>query len=102
MLQRRTFLSSTFGPLAFSPWAARAQGTPPESETAVRQALSQFLAAWNRHDLAAWSEVIALDVHWICPNSNSKRSRDVVATDGSQRMRVLSSVSRTASSPAVG
>lgn len=88
MLQRRTFLSSTLGPLVFSSWAARAQGTPPESETAVRQALSQFLAAWNRHDLAAWSEMLALDVHWVFPNLNSKRSRDVVVTYGSQRMRI--------------
>jgi ketosteroid isomerase-like protein len=88
MLQRRVFLASTLSPLAFSPMAARAQGTPAESEAAVRRALAQFLAAWNRHDLAAWSEMLSTDVHWVFPNSNSKRSRDVVATYGSQRMRI--------------
>jgi hypothetical protein len=88
MLQRRAFLAATLSPLAFSPMAARAQGTPAESEAAVRQALAQFLAAWNRHDFAAWSEMLAIDVHWVFPNSNSKRSRDVVATYGSQRMRI--------------
>jgi ketosteroid isomerase-like protein len=50
--------------------------------------LAQFLAAWNRHDVAAWSEMLAIDVHWVFPNSNSKRSRDVVATYGSQRMQI--------------
>jgi hypothetical protein len=88
MLQRRAFLASTLSPLAFSPLAARAQGTPAESEAAVRQALAQFLAAWNRHDIAAWSEMLAIDVHWVFPNSNSKRSRNVVATYGSQRLRI--------------
>lgn len=88
MLQRRAFLASTLSPLAFSPVAARAQGTPAESEAAVRRALAQFLAAWNRHDVAAWSEMLAIDVHWVFPNSNSKRSRDVVATYGSQRMQI--------------
>jgi ketosteroid isomerase-like protein len=88
MLQRRAFLVSTLSPLAFSPLAARAQGTPAESEAAVRQALAQFLAAWNQHDFAAWSEMLATDVHWVFPNSNPKRSRDVVATYGSQRMRI--------------
>jgi ketosteroid isomerase-like protein len=88
MLQRRAFLASTLSPLAFSLLPARAQGTPAESEAAVRLALAQFLAAWNRHDLAAWSEMLATDVHWVFPNSNSKRSRDVVATYGSHRMLI--------------
>ena len=88
MLQRRAFLASTLSPLAFSPVAARAQGTPAESEAAVRRALAQFLAAWNRHDVAAWSEMLAIDVHWVFPSSISKRSRDVVATYGSQRMQI--------------
>ena len=89
MLQRRAFVASTLSRLAFSPLAARAQGAPAESEAAVRQALAQFLAAWNRHDLAAWSEMLAIDVHWVFPNSNSKRSRDVVATFASLRMQIF-------------
>jgi ketosteroid isomerase-like protein len=48
---------------AFVKWTALCAAPPPQaSEDSLREAMRKYVVAWNRHDLKAWSSMLAEDI----------------------------------------
>ncbi|MEO6363424.1 MAG: nuclear transport factor 2 family protein [Caldimonas sp.] len=65
--------------LLFAP-ACYSQSVPAPTEVALRESFAQFQAALVRHDVPALKESLTPDAVWVFPDSNSKISRDAVAS----------------------
>ena len=87
MANRRTVLGIVTASALLGPFQTYAQSPAEPSEGAVRDAIRQYLAAWNRHDAAAWGDFLTADVHYVFPNSNNKHTRETVTAYGAGRVR---------------
>ena len=60
-------------------WPAAAQTGSPASEDALREAVAQYVSAWNRRDIDSLAALLAHDMHYIEPYGSEKHTREAVA-----------------------
>ncbi|MEO5845768.1 MAG: nuclear transport factor 2 family protein [Caldimonas sp.] len=72
-------LTSTALALLFAP-ACYSQPGSASTEPALRESFAQFQAALARRDVPALKESLTPDAVWVFPQSNSKASREAVAS----------------------
>lgn len=77
LARRRSILLAAGALLAAWPSAAQTGG--PASEGALREAVAQYVAAWNHRDIDGLAALLAHDVHYIEPYGSEKHTREVVA-----------------------
>lgn len=87
MRRRQCLLIAAMAPAVGLPPLASARSGPVEAEAALRQTVSAFFEAWNRHDVAARAEFFAEDIEWVFVYSDLKKGRANVSTYGSTFVR---------------
>ncbi|RVT47429.1 hypothetical protein [Rubrivivax albus] len=88
-MQRRYVLAYAAWTLALAmPKAGAEQAGNADAEAALRQAVSDYLASWNSHEIASWARWLTEDVEWIDPSDPSpKKSKATVTTFASYYVR---------------
>lgn len=84
-MQTRRALLSAMGLLLVAHVTSRAQGKAEPSEASLREAIANYVATWNRHDVEAWSAFLTDDIWYtevVDYYQRSKGRQAVLAVSG--------------------